>query len=184
MRRFTLNMERNIFLRTAGAAGALEFLSARAPRVASGGTLSSQKAVRNNSRTSSSNRVKGKPLGTLSDDLTRYSGNWDDAQLRHLLRRTMAGVSERQFLDAQALGSMDAIVTKLLACQDTSAVPLPTTLAPWVNEFPDYTKATTNAEQINLATLEFYKIAEIENWWFDQMMQEDLSIRQKMTLMW
>ncbi len=108
-----------------------------------------------------------------SEDLSPYTGTWGDTQLRHLLRRAMFGVPESQFLAAQQLGSMDAVVTQLLACQDLNKVPLPAKLASWVDNY------TTNNP--NLLAMENQ---EIVNWWFDQMIQENLSIRQKMTLMW
>ncbi len=97
----------------------------------------------------------------------------------------MFGVPESQFLAAQALGSMDAVVTQLLACQNLTNVPLPSmaSSAPWVNNFPtNYQAGSNNA--LNQATLMAYEVIETVNWWFDQMMQENLSIRQKMTLMW
>ncbi len=116
---------------------------------------------------------RGKPLETESADLSPYTGPWGDAQLRHLLRRCMFGVPESQFTSAQALGSMDAVVTQLLACQDLTKVPLPAPFATWLNTIP--------ISSPNLLAVENIEIA---NWWFDQMMQETLSLRQKMTLLW
>ncbi len=117
----------------------------------------------------------GKPLETLSDDLSPYSGTWGDVQLRHLLRRTMFGISEAQILYAQqVLNSMDAVVTQLLACQNLTTDPIPTPFAPWLGTI-------NSSGGPNLLSME---VQQIENWWFDQMMQENLSIRQKMTLMW
>ncbi|SRR5581483_4499637 len=170
-------MERKAFLTQTAALAAENLLSnVKLPKpLAAGGPL----VLRN---ASAGNRVAAVPVGTLSDDLSPYTGAWDDAHLRHLLRRTMFGVPAKQFQAAQALGSMSAVVSKLLECQDTTKVPLPAKLAAWVDAFPAYTGS--QADMLNAATLEAYKIAEIENWWFDQMMQEDLSIRHKMTLLW
>ena len=175
-------MERSKFISTSGALAASTILSGFTTKPAYGasfadGLSAAQNRIRN---------AKSSPrsLGTESDDLTPYGGLWDDAHLRHLLRRTMFGVSESQFVAAQALGSMSAVVTDLLAAQDTTKVPIPTPFASWLDDYPDYTDAKTLTDQLNIATLENYKFVEIENWWFDQMMQENLSIRQKMTLMW
>src|SRR5579872_4209204 len=55
-----------------------------------------------------------KPIVTQSNDLSPYTGNWTDTALRHLLRRSMFGVPLSQFQAAQALGSMSAVVDKLL----------------------------------------------------------------------
>jgi uncharacterized protein (DUF1800 family) len=90
----------------------------------------------------------------------------------------MFGVRESQFTQAQGLGSMSAVVNKLLA-----AVTLPTPPS-WVVNYPDFADATTLDEQMNLVALEANRIQQLENWWFDIMMQENLSILQKMTLMW
>ena len=177
-------MERKVFLSSASALGVQELLSSlRSARqfstpTASGGPLPFNTAG-NNYR---GHLPTGQPIGTLSDTLAPYTGTWGDVQIYHLLRRTMFGVPESQFQDAKALGSMNAVVAALLACQDTSKVPLPAKFATWLDDFPSFTGSTT--DMLNVATLEAYKLAELENWWFDQMMQENLSIRQKMTLLW
>jgi uncharacterized protein (DUF1800 family) len=173
-------MERRTFLTSTGAIGAGTFLSNLLPKATRG--ASSVNALLGGKNTAGRAGSGAKPLGTESDDLSPYTGTWGDAQLRHLLRRTMFGVPESQFLAAQTLGSMDAVVTKLLACQDTSKVPIPTPFATWLSNYPDYT--LTGIPAMNQTRLLATERQEIENWWFDQMVQENLSIRQKMTLMW
>jgi uncharacterized protein (DUF1800 family) len=172
-------MERRNFLKNASASAAGSILGAFHPLDA----FAKGSAPNNRSSAASSSGLGARALSTESSDLSPYTGKWDDAQLRHLLRRAMFGVPESQFLAAQALGSMDAVVTQLLACQDTTKVPLPTPFASWLNNFPtNYPAGSNNA--LNQATLMAWEIVETVNWWFDQMMQENLSIRQKMTLMW
>ncbi len=143
-------------------------------------TLKSSTARANQLRHSSI--PAGQPRGSLSADLSPYTGSWGDVQLRHVLRRTMFGVPESQFLAAQALGSMDAVVNQLLACQDLTTVPLPTAPASWLTTFPSEVTGTT--AQMNRTRLQAMERQQIENWWFDQMVQENLSIRQRLTLMW
>jgi uncharacterized protein (DUF1800 family) len=175
-------MDRNTFITTGSALGAHALLSGFGPKAARAASFSDGHAPpQSNLRNT---RSSAKPLSTESDDLTAYAGTWGDAQLLHLLRRTMFGVPGSQFIAAQALGSMSAVVAQLLACQDATKVPLPAKFAPWLDDYPDYADAKTLTDQLNIATLENYKFVEIENWWFDQMMRETLSIRQKMTLMW
>ncbi len=123
-------------------------------------------------------------MKTESDDLTPYTGSWGDAQIWHLLRRTMFGVPESQFLAAKTLGSMSAVVSKLLEARDVTKVPLPNKPAPWVDVYPTVTNGMSTDDMINRAVLQANEIQQLENWWFDQMMQEQLSIRQKMTLLW
>src|SRR4051812_40100377 len=66
--------------------------------------------------------VNPAPLATASNDLTAYTGQWTDVQLWHILRRAMFGVPYAQFIAAKALGSMSAIVNKLI----DATLPLPT----------------------------------------------------------
>lgn len=122
-------------------------------------------------------------MQSLSNDLTPYTGAWGEDQLRHLLRRAMFGVPESQFQKAKALGSMSAVLDRLLACADLTKVPLPAKFASWLDEYPTVT-GLSGVETMNVNVLEMYKIQEVENWWFDQIVKEDLSIRQKMTLLW
>src|SRR2546423_7769258 len=63
------------------------------------------------------NDADPQPIITQSNDLTPYTGAWTDTTLRHLLRRAMFGVPMAQFTAAQALGSMNAVVDKLLEDQ-------------------------------------------------------------------
>ncbi|HZK76026.1 MAG TPA: DUF1800 family protein, partial [Candidatus Kapabacteria bacterium] len=116
---------------------------------------------------------------TLSADLSPYTGSWGDTQLRHLLRRTMFGVPESQFIAAQALGSMNAIVAKLL---DTT-LPLPPEPGSWVESYLVPVKNNQIANQ-NENRLDNMRTQELTNWWFDLMVQENLSIRERLTLMW
>jgi hypothetical protein len=115
------------------------------------------------------------PLQTESTDLTLYTGPWTDTQLLHLLRRSMFGVPIAQYAAAKALGSMSAVVSKLT---DMSA-PLPVGPS-WVNQYLPY----VNGNQVQSGSnqnLEVLRSQEIVNWWFDLMIKENLSIREKMT---
>lgn len=119
------------------------------------------------------------PLDAQSADLTPYSGAWTDTQLLHLLRRSMLGVPFSQFTAAKALGSMSAVVNKLT---DLSA-PLPPKPASYVGQYLPAVKNDQIASQSN-QRLELLRTQEVVNWWFDLMVQENLSIREKMTLLW
>ena len=118
------------------------------------------------------------PLQTESSDLTPYTGPWTDTQLLHLLRRTMFGVPLAQYTAAKALGSMNAVVTKVT---DLST-PLPVGPS-WVNQYLPY----VNGNQVQSGSnqnLELTRTQELVNWWFDGMMKENLSMREKMTYLW
>ena len=182
-------MERRNFLKSTGAGVLAEALGAGTifgsliPSNATAKSTALQPASFDKLRTGSTPLRIGGVGVPLSEDLTTYTGPWGETQLRHLLRRAMFGVPESQFLAAQQLGSMNAVVTQLLACQDLTKVPLPAKFATWLDNFPTNYQSGSNAA-LNQATLMIWEVQEIVNWWFDQMVQENLSVRQKMTLMW
>ncbi|HEY3876737.1 MAG TPA: DUF1800 family protein [Candidatus Kapabacteria bacterium] len=159
-------MERRTFLTSTGA-GLLG-------SVAGAGSLLS--AFTQNATAASVIKIARNRFVIQSEDLSPYAGAWGDIQIHHLLRRAMFGVPESQFTAAQALGSMDAVVTQLLDNADVTKNPLPSLVSStvtWPNTIP---KGNPNLLQM--------ENQEIVNWCFDRMMQENLSIRQKMTLMW
>ena len=179
---FAVTMERRNFLKSTGAGVLAEALGAG---TILGSLLPSGATAKptNIPQPAATPPRLGRAEAPLSQDLSRYPGPWGETQLRHLLRRAMFGVPNSQFVAAQQLGSMDAVVQQLLACQDLTKVPLPAKFATWLDTFPTSYQSGSNAA-LNQATLMIWEVQEIVNWWFDQMMQEDLSIRQKMTLMW
>lgn len=97
----------------------------------------------------------------------------------------MFGVPPAQFQAAKALGGMPAVVAKLLECSDTTKVPLPAQPSPYMT-FADtfYVKGDTQVTSSNKARLDTMRSQELVNWWFDLMMKENLSLREKMTLFW
>jgi uncharacterized protein (DUF1800 family) len=124
------------------------------------------------------------PLATQSNDLTPYTGSWDDTRIRHLLRRAMFGVPYKQFESAKALGSMSAVVTKLLTTINPPPKP-----GDWVDKL--YTLDRTITDPVekqkdlqNKGIFNRYLQFSLEGWWFDLMLKENLSIREKMTMMW
>lgn len=126
------------------------------------------------------------PLETQSNDLSPYTGIWDDTTLRHLLRRAMLGVPLAQFQAAQALGNKNAVVDKLLSDQ-----PLPAQPGTYVDVIaqadaadladPNYGKTIANQDAQRLETMRQYQVS---NWWLDLIFKENLSIREHMTLLW
>jgi len=132
--------------------------------------------------------ANNKPIITQSNDLTAYQGPWTDTTLRHLLRRAMFGVPLSQFQAAQSLGSMSAVVDKLL--DDTAPLPDLLTNAPQ-GQTPFGTVVPidkTNPDQV-FATEDAYNLERarqsvLVNWWLDLIIKENLSIRERMTLFW
>lgn len=130
------------------------------------------------------NEANPKPLPTLSNDLTPYTGTWDDVKLRHVLRRAMFGVPYSQFATAKGLGSMNTVVAKLLEDK-----PMPTTPGPWLEKLNtvdrSITDPTERQKDLNQKQrLSRFEFLTVQDWWFDRMLKEELNIREKMTLMW
>ncbi|HEY6170719.1 MAG TPA: DUF1800 domain-containing protein [Candidatus Kapabacteria bacterium] len=130
------------------------------------------------------NQANAKPLPTLSNDLTPYTGPWNDVKLRHVLRRAMFGVPYSQFVTAKGLGSMNAVVAKLLEDK-----PMPTTPGPWLEKLNIVDRSITDPDkkQIDLQNkqrLSRFEFLTVQDWWFDRMLKEEMNIREKMTLMW
>ena len=169
-------MERRTFLKSTGALGAGSIFGAF-----------SSSSVRAGSGPETRARLAGpgmeKPLETESNDLTPYTGPWGDAQLHHLLRRSMFGVPPAQFLAAKALGGMNAVVDKLLAASDTTKDPLPPEPAAYMHDYLVPIRGNLT-DAINKQRLDSMREQQLINWWFDLMVQENLSIREKMTLFW
>jgi uncharacterized protein (DUF1800 family) len=143
------------------------------------------------SRASAANHSGGnsgsapQPLQTLSSDLSPFTGSFSDTELRHLLRRSMLGVSFAQFTAMKALGGMQPVLDKLL---DTS-LPLPAKPTPYVDELLLADTTITDPvlklkDQTNKARLEAMRSTQVRNWWLDLMLKNDTSIREKMALMW
>src|SRR5687767_11651650 len=114
-------MERREFLTASGALGALGLIDVGLPQVARSQTPDLSSAGTNARRIRQMD-VDPKPLDTKSNDLTPFTGTWTDVQIRHALRRAMFGMPHDQFLEAKAMGSMPALVDRLI----NPSEPMPT----------------------------------------------------------
>lgn len=119
-------------------------------------------------------------LATLSNDLTAYSGPWTDVQIRHALRRATFGVPKRVLDQARALGSMEVLVDTLI----DPARPMPNKPVAYVDELKILPRTAPQLDRINQDRQERARLQQLRNWWFDLMIKEDVSIREKLTLMW
>lgn len=88
---------------------------------------------------------------------------------KHLLHRSLFGFSKKDLATANSLGSLQAIVNQLLTDK-----PLPSPPNTWVTTVP----AQTQINDGSAGT--WYK--ELTNWWNLQMLNEGLSLREKMVL--
>ena len=106
-----------------------------------------------------------------------YAGPWGPAQIRHLLRRTTFGASPQQVAALSATSAAD-VVELLLADH-----PLPD---PPVNSNVNDTGAPLGQTWINAATSDFNASRHngMRSWWIARMLDQGVSLREKMTLFW
>ncbi|KQS35396.1 DUF1800 family protein [Pedobacter sp. Leaf194] len=112
-----------------------------------------------------------------------YSGNFGTKELNHLLKRTLFG-AKRSDISSLAGQSLSQVVDLLL-----KDLPLPN---PPVNNYNDagYTDANVPAGQtwVNAiytdGTANSRRVASFKAWWLTQMLNQPVSLREKMTLFW
>lgn len=114
----------------------------------------------------------------VKEGLEPYTGTWTEEDAAHLLRRTMFGYYRSQLAEAMTLGK-DGTIDKLLAkialpspplnvSPNDKAVPVGQT---WVNATPD-------------GLVEGLRINSFKAWWAIQMLNQPISITEKMTFFW
>lgn len=120
---------------------------------------------------------------TLSGGLNPYNGPWGYAQAAHLLRRTGFGLKKSE-IDTLLTMNMDSAVDQLL----TVPANLPD---PPLNNYnnPDFTDPVVPSGQTWVTAnytpdAEGYRIESWRGWWTDLMINQDLSILERLTLFW
>jgi uncharacterized protein (DUF1800 family) len=115
--------------------------------------------------------------------LTPYTGPWTRNEVQHLLKRTMFG-STKADIDYFAARTMDQAINELL--NPVAALPTPP-LNDYSEDVADagvaagttWVNNVTADEDINEARKMSFK-----NWWAGVMLNQDRSIREKITLFW
>lgn len=112
--------------------------------------------------------------GIASDALEPYAGPWNRSAVLHLLRRTVIAPTYRELREAEAM-TMEALVDRLLAADRPLPAPsrlVETSLGEWFQPlYPGFYQSTI-----------FF--AELRRWWFRAMVNDGLSIRERMTMFW
>ncbi len=127
-------------------------------------------------------------MRSMASGLQPYNGVWTKAEVIHLLKRTMFGASQKDisyFLSKGASASVDELLNPL--------APMP---AP---PLKNYTNTTTPATDADLSvaagqtwvdtytadgTVQSNRRTSFRSWWMGVMLNQDRSIREKMTLFW
>ena len=119
--------------------------------------------------------------------LTAYSGAWTENEVAHLLKRTLFGASKADIAYFKSK-TLDQSVNELL----NPTAPLPD---PPVKEYTVPSTATIPDTNILIGTtwvldpskdgtVNFLRNASFKKWWMGVMVNQDRSIREKMTLFW
>jgi uncharacterized protein (DUF1800 family) len=118
--------------------------------------------------------------------LTPYAGVWNAKLATHLIKRTMFGVKQSEINALLALGSADAAVNAIVNAVP-NAMPLPVNY--YEATYPDSTLAVPlGATWINAAegdgTTNYYRNIGLKGQWVRAMMEQNMSIFEKLTLFW
>jgi len=118
--------------------------------------------------------------------LQPFRGQWDDAVARHLLRRTQFGVKLADLKNVKDIG-LAASLDNLLNDQ------LPQPLPP-VKEYNPNNAAAPDVlitggqtwvnDPVTDGTINSLRRASFKKWWVGQMLNQQISLREKMTLFW
>jgi uncharacterized protein (DUF1800 family) len=123
----------------------------------------------------------------LADGLDEYSGEWTTTEVVHLLKRTLFGVKVGDLNYFLTLSMSDAVDQLLTPTAAPSTVPLnsyssngytdPTGVAAWdtwINTGVDFPDPVMNTNRLD----------SLKCWWIGQMLNENRSIHEKLTLFW
>jgi uncharacterized protein (DUF1800 family) len=124
---------------------------------------------------------------TPTSGLNVYTGTFAEAELIHLLKRTLFGVAKAD-VDYFKNKPLASVVTELL--NPTVALPKPplkdyTTTAALTQPDTNINAGETWVNDPNNdGTIQSYRRASFKKWWAGIMINQDRSIREKMTLFW
>lgn len=120
-----------------------------------------------------------------TNTLDEYTGDWTETQVRHLLRRTMFGVKEADVATLLAMTMSDAVDYLV----DTVIPDPPPPVNNYnTNDYVDPTGIPAGQTWITAdygdGTLNFKRGLSLKAWWISQMINQPLSILDKMIFFW
>ncbi|MEM8900206.1 MAG: DUF1800 family protein, partial [Bacteroidota bacterium] len=122
-------------------------------------------------------------VARVSAGLETYLGDWGWAQARHLLSRTLFGPKKSEIAQAVEDG-LEATIDLLLADWEEPAPPLNSTFDKDTNVAIGETWVEFPANNEDGVFLDGYRRTSLRNWTVGLMMDQGVSIREKMTLFW
>lgn len=131
------------------------------------------------------NKEAPRGLSKTTGTLTPYTGQWTDAEIIHLLRRTMFGVKYEDLLALRTM-TMEQAVDELLMPQITPAPPVNNYSTATYN---DPTGVLLDDTWVNApygdSTVNSYRRLSMTNWWVGRMIyQPQRRVTEKMTFFW
>lgn len=130
------------------------------------------------------NKTAPRGLSKSTASLSKYTGQWTDNEILHLLRRTMFGV---RYEDLAAFRSktMEQCVDELLA---TQATPVPPLNNYYSSTYTDPTGVQPDQTWVNApygdATVNSYRRLSMTSWWIEKMINQPRNITEKMVFFW
>ena len=123
----------------------------------------------------------------ITDGLDEYTGEWTTIEVGHLLKRTLFGVTQNDLNYFKGLPMSQAVDELLHPTAAPASVPLnsyssngymdPTGVIAWdtwINTGIDYPDSELNTKRLD----------SLKCWWIGQMLNENRSIHEKLTLFW
>lgn len=120
---------------------------------------------------------------SLMGGLNPYTGPWGYAQAAHLLRRTGFGLKKSE-LDTLLTMNMESAVDRVLTVPaNPPAPPINNYNNPQFTD-PDVPLGQTWVNRPYDPDAEGYRIESWRGWWYDLMINQDISILERLTLFW
>lgn len=131
-----------------------------------------------------SNKDLPRHLQKTSTGIAAYTGPWTEVQIMHLLRRTLFGVKKSD-LDFFRNKSLNECISQLFTLPPNP--PLPPVNNYGNNANQNDAEVPYGSTWVNAAVnpnLEGARINSFKSWWAGLLLNQDRSIREKMTLFW
>ena len=126
----------------------------------------------------------GKGRGkTPTTGLSKYTGPWGNAQVLHLLRRTLFGVKQSE-LDTFKAMSMENAVNALLTLSSTQPLPPVNAYNQGTSIDPDVPAGQTWVNSAISPNYSFQRRRSFKAWWTGLMINQESNIQEKMVLFW
>lgn len=129
----------------------------------------------------SQTKQKKRPL--LASGLTEYSGDWGNTQVAHLLKRTLFGVKQSEINSFGTMSMQDA-VDQIVSPSSMSTFPLNNYSTGFDISDPDVPIGESWVEAPYNNDLEGYRIHSLKSWLIGNMLDQEATIHQKLTLFW